>query len=192
MKVKCESEVAQSCLTFSDPLDCSPPGFSIHGIFQARVLEWGAISFSFHMLDHIYSHSFSYNMCIYHYLILEKNWGSERDYDLCKIIPLLSGTSRKQIGPGHYPWETLCLWFKKKKNLLKSEECLNLKETMKALTPVGGWMPLPVTIDSACGDSAASPLGPRSMTLPSFWSQENNLWALCCFFQKPSEILPNI
>ena len=41
-----QSEVAQSCLTLCDPMDCSPPGSSIHGIFQARVLEWGAISFS--------------------------------------------------------------------------------------------------------------------------------------------------
>ena len=41
-----ESEVAQSCLTRSDPMDCSPPGSSIHGVFQARVLEWGAIAFS--------------------------------------------------------------------------------------------------------------------------------------------------
>ena len=46
MKVKSESEVAQSCLTLSDPMDCSPPGSSIHGIFQARVLEWGATAFS--------------------------------------------------------------------------------------------------------------------------------------------------
>ena len=46
MKVKSESEVAQSCQTLSDPVDCSPPGSSIHGIFQARVLEWGAIAFS--------------------------------------------------------------------------------------------------------------------------------------------------
>ena len=46
MKVKCESDVAQSCPTFSDPVDCSLPGSSIHGIFQARVLEWGAIAFS--------------------------------------------------------------------------------------------------------------------------------------------------
>ena len=44
MKVKGESEVAQSCLTLSDPMDCNPAGSSIHGIFQARVLEWGAIS----------------------------------------------------------------------------------------------------------------------------------------------------
>ena len=46
MKVKSESEVAQSCPTLSDPKDCSLPGSSIHGIFQARVLEWGAIAFS--------------------------------------------------------------------------------------------------------------------------------------------------
>ena len=46
MKVKSESEVAQSCLTLSDPVDCSPPGSSVYGIFQARVLEWGAIAFS--------------------------------------------------------------------------------------------------------------------------------------------------
>ena len=46
MKVKSESEVAQSCPTPSDPMDCSAPGSSIHGIFQARVLEWGAIAFS--------------------------------------------------------------------------------------------------------------------------------------------------
>ena len=45
MKVKSESEVAQSCLTPSDPLDCSLPGPSVHGIFQARVLEWVAIAF---------------------------------------------------------------------------------------------------------------------------------------------------
>ena len=46
MKVKSESDVAQSGLTLSDPMDCSLPGSSIHGIFQARVLEWGAIAFS--------------------------------------------------------------------------------------------------------------------------------------------------
>ena len=46
MKVKSESEVAQLCPTLSDPMDCSLPGSSIHGLFQARVLEWGAIVFS--------------------------------------------------------------------------------------------------------------------------------------------------
>ena len=57
MKVKSESDVAQSCLTLSDPMDCSLPGSSVHGIFQARVLEWRAIAFSTHM-----------------YLLLRKNW----------------------------------------------------------------------------------------------------------------------
>ena len=46
MKVKGESEVAQSCVTLSDPMDCSLPGSSIHGILQARVLEWSAIALS--------------------------------------------------------------------------------------------------------------------------------------------------
>ena len=46
MNMKSESEVAQSCLTPSDPMDCSLPGSSVHGIFQARVPEWGAIAFS--------------------------------------------------------------------------------------------------------------------------------------------------
>ena len=46
MKVKSENEVTQLCPTLSDPTDCSLPGSSIHGIFQARVLEWGAIAFS--------------------------------------------------------------------------------------------------------------------------------------------------
>ena len=50
MKVKSESEVAQLCLTLCDPMDCSLPGSSIHGIFQARALEWAAIAFSGHCL----------------------------------------------------------------------------------------------------------------------------------------------
>ena len=53
MKVKSESEVAQSCLTHSDPMDCSLPGSSAHGVFQARVLEWGAIAFSILLIDNI-------------------------------------------------------------------------------------------------------------------------------------------
>ena len=51
MKVKSESEVAQSCPSLRDPMDCSPPGSSVHGIFQARVLEWGAIAFSIWSLE---------------------------------------------------------------------------------------------------------------------------------------------
>ena len=53
MKVKSEREVAQSCLTLHDPLDCSLPDSSANGIFQARVLEWGAIAFSVINLDSI-------------------------------------------------------------------------------------------------------------------------------------------
>ena len=51
MKVQSEREVAQSCPTLRDPMDCSPPGSSVHGIFQARVLEWGAIAFSGSVYD---------------------------------------------------------------------------------------------------------------------------------------------
>src|SRR5574340_353 len=53
MKVKSESEVTQSCLTLSDPMNRSLPGSSVHGICQARVLEWGAIAFSVLSLDFI-------------------------------------------------------------------------------------------------------------------------------------------
>ena len=58
MKVKSESEVAQSYPTLSDPMDCSLPGSSVHGILQARVLEWGAIAFSEDIID-IYEISIS-------------------------------------------------------------------------------------------------------------------------------------
>ena len=52
MKVKSESDVAQSCPTLSDPMDYSLPGSCVHGIFQARVLEWGAMAFSETTLVH--------------------------------------------------------------------------------------------------------------------------------------------
>ena len=56
MKVKSENEVAQLCLTLSNPMDCSLPGSSIHRIFQAKVLEWGAIAFSdLSFIDDVYS-----------------------------------------------------------------------------------------------------------------------------------------
>ena len=53
MKVKSENEVAQSCLTLRDPMDGSLPGSSVHGIFQTRALEWGAIAFSKSILREI-------------------------------------------------------------------------------------------------------------------------------------------
>ena len=58
MKVKSESEVAQSCLTLSNPMDCSLLGSSFHGIFQARVLEWGAIAFSEHQMNQLLIRNF--------------------------------------------------------------------------------------------------------------------------------------
>ena len=59
MKVKSESEVVQLCLTLSDPMDCSLPGSSIHGIFQARVLEWGTIAFTVYIYALVYDICFS-------------------------------------------------------------------------------------------------------------------------------------
>ena len=63
MKVKSESEASQSCLTPIDPMDFSLPGSSVHGIFQARVLEWGAIAFS---VERFYKHTIL--ACFYAYL----------------------------------------------------------------------------------------------------------------------------
>ena len=61
-----ESEVAQSCLTLSNPMDCSPPGSSIHGIFRATVLEWGAIAFSIRCnSDAIYVYVYLCVLCIF-------------------------------------------------------------------------------------------------------------------------------
>ena len=65
MKVKSESEVAQSCPTLRDPMDCSLPGSSVCGIFQARVLEWGAIAFSVYCTYFLIIYTeFSYLVCL--------------------------------------------------------------------------------------------------------------------------------
>ena len=60
MKVKSQSEVTQSCPTFRDPMDCSLPGSSVHGIFQASVLEWGAIAFSKRQATYVEKMSVAY------------------------------------------------------------------------------------------------------------------------------------
>jgi len=63
MKMKSESEVTQSCPTLHDPMDCSLPGSSVNGIFQARVLEWGAIAFfvyDFYEVFNIFGNTFSF------------------------------------------------------------------------------------------------------------------------------------
>ena len=79
MKVKSESEVSQSCPTLRDPMDCSLPGSSIHGIFQAGVLEWGAIAFS---KDQIINYKFIFffhlHECQVRYLAVL--WEAELDF----------------------------------------------------------------------------------------------------------------
>ena len=70
MKVKSESEVAQSCLTLSDPIDRSLPGSSIHGIFQARVLEWVAIAFSELALNLYMCVCVCVHLCVYIYIYI--------------------------------------------------------------------------------------------------------------------------
>ena len=64
MKLKSESEVTELCPTLSDSMDCNPPGSSVHGIFQAGVLEWGAIAFSVKILPIILLQRCIYYMCI--------------------------------------------------------------------------------------------------------------------------------
>ena len=89
MKVKSESEVAQSCLTLHDPMDCSPPGSSVHGIFQARVLEWGAIAFSHCVLVTLNCFCFSFLLAK-----LETDKKYSRDcyekHSFCLIVQMFS------------------------------------------------------------------------------------------------------
>ena len=81
--LKSESEIAQLCLTLRDPMDCSLPSFSIHGIFQARVLEWGAIAFS---------EQCSYQRSIpdSSHLCLHKPWNLIVRWQYCEIMATLS------------------------------------------------------------------------------------------------------
>ena len=75
MKVKSESEVAQSCPTLCDPMDCSPPGSSAHGIPQARVLEWGAIALSKKCINTGIIHMYLYShisICTYEIVFIRK------------------------------------------------------------------------------------------------------------------------
>ena len=86
-KVESESEVTQSCLTLSDPMDCSPPGSSIHGIFWATVLEWGAIAFS--QLNHnaLYNQWWIplliQSIYIESRIVIEPYWKDEKRRNLC-------------------------------------------------------------------------------------------------------------
>ena len=84
MKVKSESEVTQSCLTLRDPMDRSPPGSSVHGVFfQARVLEWGAIAFSGLVAEYVHLIICKWTLCA--------NWNTK----FCCIILLPKHTRPK-------------------------------------------------------------------------------------------------
>ena len=74
MKVKSESQVAQSCHTLSDPMDCSPPGSSVPGILQARVLEWGAIAiYIYHLPTYLLS-TYPSIVSVYLSIYLSPHW----------------------------------------------------------------------------------------------------------------------
>ena len=93
IKVESESEVTQLCLTLSDPMDCSPPGSSIHGIFRATVLEWGAIAFS-----HIQT---------YMYLYIYITPGASLVTQMVKNPPVMQDT-------WDHPWIGKILWRRKR------------------------------------------------------------------------------
>ena len=103
MKVKSQSEVAQSCPTLCDPMDCSPPGSSIHGIFQARVLEWGAIALS---NIHVYNNHSNY---CFHVMV----WSSTHAL-LCSDIPDPTGCDMQYM-------EYVIYHLSKKPKVLNSE-----------------------------------------------------------------------
>ena len=101
MKVKSENEVAQLCLTLHDPMDCSLPGSSVHGIFQARVLEWGAIAFSGIVLYSILK-AFMFFL-IFLYLSIENNLANALLLSLWKIMPSLAeSTALHEISHKYY------------------------------------------------------------------------------------------
>ena len=113
MRVKSETEVDQLCPTLRDPMDCSPPGSSIHGIFQARVLEWGAIAFSvLYTNNDLFEKeikkttSFTVSLKIVKYLGI--NWMR------WKISILKTKTLMKEIEEGTKKWKYIpCLWIRK-------------------------------------------------------------------------------
>ena len=94
MKVKSEREVSQSCPTLRDPMDCSLPGSSVHGLFQARVLEWGAIAFS-----EKWARKLLWEEALIRPLILFMRVPSSRPSHLCQTPPTKPGLSEKVMAP---------------------------------------------------------------------------------------------
>ena len=85
VKVKSESEVSESCPTLSDPMDCSLPGSSVHGIFHARVLEWGVIAFSVSLATYAQRHNCALNPFLPH--LLDNHIPSIFLFPLSSIFP---------------------------------------------------------------------------------------------------------
>ena len=125
MKVKSESEVAQSCPTLSDPVDCSLPGSAVHGIFQARVLEWGAIAFCWKPLNQrleplgytamwgrvCWEMNFIPGTVRYHWRVMRKGWLSHSGKGIwvrweCFKLPVL-GMAKLLL---EFLWELLIPW----------------------------------------------------------------------------------
>ena len=111
MKVKCESEVAQSCLTLCDPMDCSLPGSSVHGIFQARVLEWGAIAFS---------NQLSYQTQKDKYSMIPPAWGTPNS-QIYGVRTVVIRANRGSIG-SYYFMSTVSVWDDEKLLEIKSND----------------------------------------------------------------------
>ena len=111
MKVKSESEVAQSCPTLSDSMDCSLPGSSVNGIFHARVLEWGAIAFSQYTAL-IYSFSYLEPVCCSMYTVSFKIRQYKSDVSIIVkwyvpfVFPFQSTTSKTPITQQRYFYST--------------------------------------------------------------------------------------
>ena len=102
MKVKSESEVAQSCLTLSDPMDCSLPGSSVHVIFQARGLEWGAVAFSdFTIRLYLFPEELTLNK-VTHFIIL---FSKERGRVSSLILPVMADGANLIFGTLDPGWQ---------------------------------------------------------------------------------------
>ena len=101
MKVKSESEVAQSCLTLCEPMGYSPPGASIHGILQARVLEWGAIAFYTHSRECFVSCASFVSQRVKNLPEMWETWVSSLDWE----VPLEKATAtHSSILAWKIPW----------------------------------------------------------------------------------------
>ena len=127
MKVKSESEVAQLCLTLSDLMDCSLPGSSVHGIFQARVLEWGAIAFSNNDRVKIRTQTPESQVVFFFPFLSRYNWHTTLYKFKVNSMIIWFTYIMKQF-PQYYQWTSIVSWrYKtKEKNFSLYENTLDL------------------------------------------------------------------